>query len=135
MPFFLYRPAVPCGVCGVLAVATSGLYRSRQYPRIVAPAARLRAYAVWDTLVFILNCFVFILIGLQLPAILERLKDGTSLRLLLTYGTIVSLATVLVRIAWVFPATLVPRWVWPSFRRDYPMPPMGQVFVVAWTGM
>src|SRR5688500_19353316 len=112
MPFFLYRPAVPCGVCGVLAVATSGLYRSRQCPRFVAPAARLRAYAVWDTLVFILNCFVFILIGLQLPAILERLKDGTSLRLLLAFGTIVSLAPVLVSIAWVFLALVMNRFSW-----------------------
>jgi CPA1 family monovalent cation:H+ antiporter len=134
-PFIAYLPAEHLGVSGVLAVVTTGLYLSRQYPRIVVPAARLRAYAVWDTLVFVLNCLVFVLIGLQLPAILERLKDGTSLRLLLTYGTIVSLATVLVRIAWVFPATVVPRWVWPSLRRDYPMPPMGQVFVVAWTGM
>jgi CPA1 family monovalent cation:H+ antiporter len=134
-PFIAYLPAEHLGVSGVLAVVTTGLYLSRQYPRIVAPAARLRAYAVWDTLVFVLNCFVFILIGLQLPAILERLKDGTSLRLLLAYGTIVSLATVLVRVAWVFPATVVSRWVWPSFRRDHPMPPMGQVFVVAWTGM
>ena len=134
-PYIAYLPAEHLGVSGVLAVVTTGLYLSRHYPRIVAPAARLRAYAVWDTLVFVLNCLVFILIGLQLPAILARLKDDTDIRLLVAYGTIVSLATILVRIAWVFPATVVPRWLLPSLREREPMPPMGQVFVIAWTGM
>jgi Na+/H+ antiporter len=134
-PYIAYLPAEHLGVSGVLAVVTTGLYLSRQYPRIVTPAARLRAYAAWDTLVFILNCLVFILIGLQLPAILERLKGGTPMRLLISYGAIVSLATVFVRLAWVFPATVLPRWLIPAVRRREPMPPMGQVFVVAWTGM
>src|SRR5688500_3401550 len=134
-PFIAYLPAEHLGVSGVLAVVTTGLYLSRHYPRIVAPAARLRAYAVWDTLVFILNCLVFIMIGLQLPAILERLKDDTSIRLLIAYGTLVSLATVLVRIAWVFTATILSRWSPQSLRDREPMPTMGQVFVVAWTGM
>jgi monovalent cation/hydrogen antiporter len=134
-PYIAYLPAEHLGASGVLAVVTTGLYLARHYPRIVAPAARLRAYAVWDTLVFVLNCLVFILIGLQLPAILERLKGDTPIRLLIAYGTIVSLATILVRIAWVFPATVVPRWLLPSLRAREPMPPMGQVFVIGWTGM
>jgi monovalent cation/hydrogen antiporter len=134
-PYLAYLPAEHMGLSGVLAVVTTGLYLSRQYPRIVAPAARLRAYAVWDTLVFILNCLVFILIGVQLPAILERLKGETPIRLLLSYGAVVSVATVLVRIAWVFTATFVPRKLFPSLGRDEPMPPWRHVFVVAWTGM
>jgi CPA1 family monovalent cation:H+ antiporter len=134
-PYIAYLPAEHLGLSSVLAVVTTGLYLSRRIPRIVTPSARLRAYAVWDAVVFILNCLVFILIGLQLPDILEHLKGEMSLRLLIAYGTLVSVATVLVRIAWVFTATLLPRWLIPWIRRNEPMPPMGQVFVVAWTGM
>ncbi|MDP4265017.1 MAG: cation:proton antiporter, partial [Bacteroidota bacterium] len=56
---------------------------------------------VWDTLIFLLNGFVFILIGLQLPAILKQLASYT-LAELIGYGMLISLATILVRIAWVF---------------------------------
>lgn len=134
-PYIAYLPAEHLGVSSVLAVVTTGLYLARRIPRIVAPAARLRAYAVWDAFVFILNCLVFILIGLQLPAILERLKDERSMALLISYGAVVSVATVLVRIAWVFTATYVPRWLSPSLRKRDPAPPAGHTFVVAWTGM
>jgi CPA1 family monovalent cation:H+ antiporter len=133
-PYIAYLPAEHLGTSSVLAVVTAGLYVARRIPQIVTPSARLRAYAVWDAVVFILNCLVFILIGLQLPDILAHLKGEMSMRLLIAYGALVSLATVLVRIGWVFTATILARWI-PWVRRNEPMPPRGQVFVIAWTGM
>ena len=61
----------------------------------------MRARVVWDTLIFLLNGFVFILIGMQLPGILKQLADYTLMQLI-GYGVIISVATILVRIIWVF---------------------------------
>jgi CPA1 family monovalent cation:H+ antiporter len=40
-----------------------------------------------------------------------------------------------VRIAWVFPAIYLPRWLSPGFRRRNPAPPWRQSVIVAWAGM
>jgi CPA1 family monovalent cation:H+ antiporter len=133
-PYIAYLPAEHLGASSVLAVVTAGLYLARRIPQIVTPSARLRAYAVWDAVVFILNCLVFILIGLALPDILAHLKGEMSMRLLIAYGALVSVATVFVRIAWVFSATSLARSI-PWVRRNEPAPPMSHVFVIAWTGM
>ncbi len=62
---------------------------------------RMRTEAVWDTLTFLLNGFLFILIGLQLPFILKQLTEY-SFSTLIGYGLLVSLATILARMLWVF---------------------------------
>ena len=56
---------------GVTAVVTCGLYMSRQSSRFFSPVIRLQATAVWDTIEFMLNGLIFILIGLQLPYVLQ----------------------------------------------------------------
>jgi CPA1 family monovalent cation:H+ antiporter len=61
---------------------------------------RLQGYAVWDTLVFLLNALLFVLIGLQLPPILDGLSGEPTLTLL-GHAAAVSLAVILTRIAWV----------------------------------
>lgn len=79
-PFIAYLPAESLHLSSVLAVVSAGVYLSRRLPVIVGPRVRLRGYAVWEVLVFLLNGLVFILIGLQLPDILESLaRSGTSL--------------------------------------------------------
>ena len=49
-----------------------GLIVGRRSPELSTPASRLRGYAFWEVLVFLLNAVLFILVGLQLPAILEE---------------------------------------------------------------
>ncbi|HEY7091257.1 MAG TPA: Na+/H+ antiporter [Tepidisphaeraceae bacterium] len=136
-PFIAYLPAEHLGVSGVLATVAAGLYIARSIPRTVSAATRLRAYAVWDVFVFILNGLVFILIGLQLPGIVERLGIGTrySWSALIRWSVLISATTVAVRLLWVFPATYVPRWLIPAIARRDPAPPPGSVFLIAWTGM
>ena len=63
---------------------------------------------VWDTLMFLLNGFVFILIGMQLPGILKQLPDYTMIQLI-GYGLIISVVTILVRIMWIFAGAYLPR--------------------------
>ena len=134
IPYIAYLPAEWLHVSGVLSAVTAGLYVGRRVPHITTSQARLRLYAVWETLVFLLNGLIFILIGLQLPAVLERL-DGTSLPRLIGYAAVVSLTAIVVRILWVFPATYLPRMLFPSLRARDPAPDWRQAFLVSWVGL
>jgi Na+/H+ antiporter len=119
---------------GVLAVVAAGLYLGRRGPYVISPEARLQGYAFWELVTFLLNGLIFALIGLQLPGIIERLSEF-PVTALVFYGGLISLTVILVRFAWVFPATYVPRWVSPSLRERDPSPSPRAVTVIAWTGM
>jgi monovalent cation/hydrogen antiporter len=122
---------------GVLAVVTTGLYLGRRAPEYISAASRLQAYAFWELVTFLLNGLIFALIGLQLQSILERLSEGTEYPAaeLVFYGALISLAVIVARFLWVFPATYVPRWLSRRLRQRDPSPPARQVTVIAWTGM
>lgn len=132
-PFIAYLPAEWLHASGVLSVVTCGIYLSRKLPQAVAPRVRLRAYAIWATVVFILNGIVFILIGLQLPTILNALKQTPALRLV-QYAAIVSGVVILARLLWVLVATAVAN-TFPTSPASAPRPDWKGVFVVGWTGM
>jgi CPA1 family monovalent cation:H+ antiporter len=133
-PWIAYLPAEWLGVSGVLSVVTTGIYLSRRLPHIVSSGMRLRMTAVWETLVFLLNGLIFILIGLQLPVIVGNLSDF-KYSTLVWYGLLISMVAVVVRMIWVFGATYLPRLLIPALRRRDPIPPFGSVCLVAWTGM
>jgi CPA1 family monovalent cation:H+ antiporter len=133
-PYIAYLPAEWLHVSGVLSVVTAGIYLSRKLPQVVEPRVRLRAYAIWETVVFILNGVIFILIGLQLPTILEALAH-TPARRLVMYAIVVSLVVIVARLAWVFPASYIPRRLFPRFASRQPLPHWKSVFVIGWTGM
>ena len=133
-PFLAYLPAEHLHISGVLAVVTAGMYLGWHSPVILRARYRLQAFAFWEMVVFLLNGFVFITIGLQLPAILRALK-GESLTSLIDDGLLVSGAVVLVRIAWVFPATYLPRLLSRKLRARDPSPPWQLVALVGWAGM
>ncbi len=121
---------------GVLAAVAAGLYVGRFSPTILSPTSRLEGGAVWNVVVFLLNGLAFILIGLQLPRVLEGLQDQEyATGELLLYAAAVSLAVILVRVAWIFPATYLPRMVFRSIRERDPPPPWRNVVVVSWGGM
>lgn len=133
-PFAAYLPAEALGVSGVLAVVTTGLYYGWRIPEITSPKTRLAAGPVWEMIEFLLNGFVFLLIGLQLPSIWERVSSRSHGQLIL-YAAAISLAVIVLRILWVFPATYVPRWLFAKVRKRDPSPPWRGVALVAWTGM
>jgi CPA1 family monovalent cation:H+ antiporter len=95
-----YIPAEQLGVSGVLAAVTVGIVVGWRAPRISTASMRLQGYATWETLVFLVNALLFVLIGLQLPLILDALS-GESPERLVGEAAAVSLAAILTRIAWV----------------------------------
>src|ERR1700744_5531645 len=72
-PFVAYLIAQRANVSGVLAVVTAGLYLGWRTPIILSFQTRLRGGPVWEMLEFLLNGFVFLLIGLELPEVWQNL--------------------------------------------------------------
>src|SRR5215216_5107428 len=81
------------------------------------------------------NSVLFILIGLQLPNILESISDENSMMSVVLYAALVSLAVIGTRLFWTFPATYLPRYLSRSVRERNPSPPWQQVAAIAYTGM
>jgi monovalent cation/hydrogen antiporter len=132
-PFIAYLAAESLHLSGVLAVVTAGLYVSYNSSVIFSQQTRLQARGTWDTIIFILNGIVFILIGLQLPSILESIEQH-SFMTLLEYGAVVSVAVIIGRIIWVFPGAYIPR-LSKKIREREPEVSLKLVTIVAWSGM
>jgi len=133
-PYSSYLAAEYFHASGVLSVVTCGLILTWSSSEVFNHQTRLQANAVWDTMIFLLNGVIFILIGLQLPTILNKLQ-GHSMWTLIGYGAIVSIATILIRIIWVYPGTYLPRWISKRIRKNEPKPERSGVMIVAWSGM
>jgi CPA1 family monovalent cation:H+ antiporter len=133
-PFVAYNLAERLHASGVMSVVAAGLYLGWRTPQITNPRTRLLGGPFWEMIEFILNGFVFILIGVKLPAAVRALA-GQSLSQLIGYALLISLAVIVIRIAWVFPATYLPRVLFPKLRARDPSPPWQSVTLVAWTGM
>jgi len=137
-PFVTYLLAEYVHVSGVLAVVSAGLIMSWKSPEIFSYQSRIRTRIVWDTLIYLLNGFIFILIGLQLPAIIKDIGQGTLLSLL-GNGLLISLATIVVRIVWVFAGAYRSTIFRKKRNRATHVPGdeaelWKNVFIIAWTG-
>ena len=115
----------------MLAVVVAGLYLGYKAPQS-GYATRLQEQAVWRASDTILESVVFALIGLQLTSVVAAAGD---IRSLLVTGVIVTLAAVVARIVWVFPATYIPGWIIPSIGRRDPAPSWQVPAVISWSGM
>ena len=96
-----FIPADQLGVSGVLAVVACGLYLGWRAPEIASPESRMQGYAMWSILTFLLNATLFILIGLQLPAIVDGLA-GESASQVVGYAALVCAAVIALRYIWQF---------------------------------
>jgi CPA1 family monovalent cation:H+ antiporter len=134
VPYAAYIAAESLHVSGVLAVVAAGIVRGRYSPEIVSAEMRIIARSVWNLLVFLMNSLVFILIGSQLSAIVSRLTDYTVAQLFF-YVTFVSAVAIVIRFAWIYPATYLPLVLKTMFGHPAPPPPEGEVFIMSWCGM
>ncbi len=132
-PYAAYLLGEQIGVSGVLAVVTAGLIVSWQAPIIMSPQERLQANVVWEFALFVLNGFVFVLVGLGLPSVLQALPDFTP-RQLIEYGTVIVAGMIALRMAWVVPGTFVP-WALSKRRASMIRPSFQQSVLIGWTGM
>jgi Na+/H+ antiporter len=103
-----YIPADALGASGVVAAVTTGITIGWWAPSMASPAVRQQGFALWSLLTFLLNAILFVLIGLQLPAIVDSLGDETPGFLL---GTAVAISAVVIgtRIVWAMVTPLIIR--------------------------
>ncbi|HEY7526048.1 MAG TPA: Na+/H+ antiporter [Candidatus Limnocylindria bacterium] len=134
-PVAAWLPAEGIHVSGVLAVVTAGIVLGRAAPRVMSSDTRILGSGVWQMLIYMLNGLVFVLIGLQLPSIIEAISEGRSASDLILLALAVGVTVILVRLAWVFPATYVPRWLIPRVQARDPMPDPRVVAILGWSGM
>jgi CPA1 family monovalent cation:H+ antiporter len=134
-PYVVYLGADAVHASGVLAVVACGLFLSRRSAYFFSPAVRIQIWSVWESLVFVMNGVIFVLIGLQIPAIRSAIR-GYSFSTLILDGAIFSALLILLRLLWIFPGAAIAC----VLRRrlggqSYKQPRASETFVVGWTGM
>lgn len=107
-PYGAFIPADQLGVSGVLAVVTCGLVLGFRAPEIASPESRMQGFALWSIVTFLLNATLFILIGLQLPTIVNGLSGEPAGRVV-GYAAIVCGVVIVMRFAWTNLMTVIIR--------------------------
>ena len=131
-PYVAYFAAEKLHVSGILSVVIAGIYYGWRAPRILSGRMRLLALPVWEMVVFILNGALFILIGLQLPQVIQTLAPG-SLVEFVRLAILVLAVVILARFAWMFGVDYLPRVLSRSFRNS--RIPWQHTALIAWTGI
>ena len=93
-----YLPAEELHVSGVIAAVTTGLIVGHRGSDHTTASSRLRSFAFWDVLVFLLNALLFVLVGLQLPGILD--EQDRSAGALVGLGALSAGIVIAVRLVW-----------------------------------
>ncbi|MFA6916884.1 MAG: Na+/H+ antiporter [Parachlamydiales bacterium] len=101
IPYVTYIIASVLNVSGVLAVVVNGLIGSRMLLKHHSSLRRVLGYATWDIFTILLNCFVFILIGLQLRSIVSMMTIY-QMATYFGYAVIITIATIAIRMLWAY---------------------------------
>lgn len=134
-PYIAYLGAESAHCSGVMATLACGLYLGRRSSGFFSLHARIESTAVWNTLDFILNGIVFLVLGLQLPYILSDI-EALSLKALVIDGALFSVLVILLRLVWVYPGA----WISAQIRRHLRLYRVetfspGALFIIGWSGM
>jgi len=116
-PYLMYVVAEHFHFSGVMAVVSGGLFLSYRSHRMLNYKSRLQAASVWHTLIFLINGTVFILIGLELPVIVDDLGDISKVEVIF-YGLIISLLIIGLRFVWTYISAFLPRMLFRSIRES-----------------
>jgi monovalent cation/hydrogen antiporter len=134
-PYFAYLAAEGARASGVMATVACGMYLGHKSSLFLSTGARLTGEAVWETLVFILNGFVFLLLGFQLPYIRADIHTHHLGKLVLL-GLLFSGVVILLRFIWVYPGAAISYAIRRRIlHQPETLPQPRALFVVAWTGM
>jgi monovalent cation/hydrogen antiporter len=133
--FGVWIAAEAIGLSGILTMVAFAMTAARRGTQMPA-RMRVPIFAVWETVVFVLNAFAFVLIGMQLRPIWERLEAGGARTDALLTAGLVLVVTIAARFVWVMSYNALRRW-----RHDRSggnasvRPTVGNGIVVSWAGM
>jgi monovalent cation/hydrogen antiporter len=129
-----YIPAEELGLSGVIAAVTVGIYMGWHTPELTTPVMRMQGVAVWEILMFLLNAVLFLLVGLQLPNIVDEIS-GYSAAELAGWGLLVSAVVIAVRLAWGFTVPYIVRALDRRASQRARRTSARERLVVGWAGM
>lgn len=132
IPFVSYLPAYYLGASGVLATVTTGLFVNRYTPVVLLPRAREMIGGFWVTIVFLLNAFIFVQVGIRFHPIVQSLREYSPFQLL-WWGFAVALACIVIRFVWTFLQGLLPATNEPEHLDGKAQ--WSHVAILSWTGM
>ena len=126
------------GLSGVLTMVCYAVTVARTAPERTPARIRIPSYAVWETVVFVLNILAFIFIGLQIRPILDSLEPSMRGRYF-AVAIAVLVTVIVVRIVWHMSFNAVIRWRDRRFGFNPPRPMLrptvGSGLVISWAGM
>lgn len=134
-PYFTYLLGEAIHSSGVLAVVACGLYLGRTRSASLTSEARLESRALWNTIDFAINSVIFIVVGLQLPTILEGMRQ-LPWTLLIGGAVFISAVVIGLRMFWIFPGAWFADFLRRSvFHQDVRPTTARELVVVGWSGL
>ncbi|WP_431272027.1 cation:proton antiporter [Dankookia sp. P2] len=137
--FAVWLLAEALHLSSIITVVVFGMTLARHVPRVTSAQHRIGSYAVWEVSVFVLNAVAFLLIGLQMRAIVGRVDGNAGMVIWLAFGT--CLAVVVTRIVWVMIYNAA-YYLWtrrygpPVVRGKRVLgPSAARALVISWSGM
>jgi CPA1 family monovalent cation:H+ antiporter len=134
-PYFAYLLGESLRASGVLATVACGLYLGSARSESFTTEARIDSRAVWSTIDFALNSLIFIVVGLQLPAVLDGMRPLHWPTLIGGAGFICAVVIGL-RMLWIFPASRSSYFVRRRILgQRYRRPNSRELFAMSWAGL
>jgi monovalent cation/hydrogen antiporter len=133
-PYTMYILAEEFHFSGVLAVVSGGLFLSARRHEFLSNRSRIQGVNVWEAVAFVLNGFVFILIGLEFPVIIKHLGPG-GFGPAVKYSLIIVLALIVTRFISTYGAVVVTIIMSRFIRVADPTPGWKAPIVLGWAGM
>jgi monovalent cation/hydrogen antiporter len=133
-PYCMYYAAEHYHFSGVLAVVSGGLLLSGKRQTMFNYRSRIEGVNVWTSIVFVLNGFIFLLIGLQLPSISRQLGD-ISLGTAIWYGLAISFILIVTRMLCTLGASLFTKVMSHFITVADPNPGWKGPLLIGWAGM
>jgi Na+/H+ antiporter len=124
-PFASYIVADRVGASGILAAVAAGLWMGKRKHDVIEPLTRVELRAAWQVIGFVLNSLLFLLVGLQMDDIVDRV----SLPFWQVAGGAVALLVALIGIRVVWALLLPSRWQGSGGSSR------GWRFALAWSGV
>jgi Na+/H+ antiporter len=133
-PYAMYITAETFHFSGVLAVVSGGLFLSVRRQQFLSNRSRLQGINVWEAIAFVLNGFVFILIGLEFPVIIKGLGPG-GWEPAITYSLLITGILIITRFASMAGAVIVTKIMANFITVADRNPGWRAPMVLGWTGM
>jgi monovalent cation/hydrogen antiporter len=133
-PFIAYLPAERLGGCGVISTITVGFIIGNYYSVKFTPEFRLLSNSVWPIISFVLQSFLFLLVGVNIDTIYAAIS-AVPIVDLIRFLLVVLFGVIIGRFMWVYPVTYLPNLIFRNTKKRKPKVPWQSAFLISWAGI